>query len=101
LVVEGAIAQLTEPIEEHRTGQRVLRFSLVQADLRAAAQLDVLQSVERDTQLLWRGWPAIGCRETAERKKRAQHRSSKTGKHFILIIQLRRQTRLLRGRQHA
>ena len=52
LVLEAAVAQFTQPVEEHGAGQRILGLALVQTDLYPAAQLDVLQPVEREQSAL-------------------------------------------------
>ena len=52
LVLEAPVAQLAQPVEEHRPCQRVLGLALVQPDLHAAAQLDALQPVEREQRAL-------------------------------------------------
>jgi len=48
LVLETAVPDLAQTVEEDGAGQCVLGFSFVQADLDAAAQLDVLHPVERE-----------------------------------------------------
>ena len=42
LLLETAVADFTEAVEEYGTGQRVAGFALVQPGMHAAAQLDAL-----------------------------------------------------------
>ncbi len=46
LLLETAVANFTEAVEEHGTGQRVAGFTLVQPGMHAAAQFHALQPVE-------------------------------------------------------
>ena len=46
LLLETAVADFAQPVEEHGTGERVAGFALVQPGMDAAAQLDALQPVQ-------------------------------------------------------
>ena len=46
LLLEAAVPDFSEPVEEHRPGQRIARLALVQSDLHAPAQLHALQPVK-------------------------------------------------------
>jgi len=46
LLLEAPIPDLAEAVKEHRPGQGVARFTLVQSSMHAAAQFDALQPVE-------------------------------------------------------
>ena len=46
LLLETAVADFAQAVEEHGAGQRVARFALVQPGMHAAAQLDALQPVQ-------------------------------------------------------
>ena len=46
LILVTAIAELTEPVQEDGTSQRVLSLALIQTNLHAATQFDVLHPVE-------------------------------------------------------
>ena len=46
LLLETAVADFTQAVEEHGTGQCVAGFALVQPGMHTAAQLDALQPVE-------------------------------------------------------
>jgi hypothetical protein len=48
LVLEPAVAQFAELVEEQRAGERVARLSLVESGLGAPAQVDVAQPVEHE-----------------------------------------------------
>jgi len=43
LLLEAAIPDFAQPIEEHRPGQRIASFALVQPGVNAAALIDALQ----------------------------------------------------------
>ena len=47
LVLIGAVADFAEPVEEYSAAERILLLTLVEADAATAAQLGVLQSLER------------------------------------------------------
>src|SRR5687767_10094268 len=47
LILEAAVMEFAEPVEEHRTCEHVLGFSLIQTVMHAATQLNVLHPVER------------------------------------------------------
>ena len=46
LLLEAAVADFTQAVEEHGAGQRVARLAFVQPGMHAAAQLDALQPVQ-------------------------------------------------------
>ena len=46
LLLEAAVADFPQAVEEHGAGQRVARFALVQPGMHAAAQLDALQPIQ-------------------------------------------------------
>ena len=46
LLLETAVADFAQAVEEHRAGQRVARLALVQSGMHTAAQLDALQPVQ-------------------------------------------------------
>ena len=48
LLLEAAVADFAQAIEEHGAGQGVAGFSLVQSGMHAAAQLDALQPVQNE-----------------------------------------------------
>ena len=52
LVLEAAVAEFPEPVQKHGAGQRVPGLALVQTDLHAAAQFDVLHPVQREPRAL-------------------------------------------------
>ena len=46
LLLETAVADFPQAVEEHGAGQRVARLAFVQPGMHAAAQLDALQPVQ-------------------------------------------------------
>ncbi len=52
LLLETAVADFTQAVEEHGAGQRVAGFALVQPGMHAAAQLDALQPVQDEQRAL-------------------------------------------------
>ena len=46
LLLEAAVADFPQAVEEHGAGQRVARLAFVQPGMHAAAQLDALQPVQ-------------------------------------------------------
>jgi hypothetical protein len=48
LVFKAAVADFTQPVEEHRPRQGIFGLSLVQPNLHAAAQLNILQLVQSE-----------------------------------------------------
>lgn len=46
LLLEAAVADFAQTVEEYGAGQRVARFALVQSSVDAAAQLHALQPVQ-------------------------------------------------------
>ena len=52
LLLETAVADFAQAVEEHGTGQRVARLALVQPGMHAAAQLDALQPVQDEQRAL-------------------------------------------------
>jgi hypothetical protein len=43
LLLEAAVADLAKTVEEHRSGKRISRFTLVQAGVNSSTQLNDLQ----------------------------------------------------------
>ena len=54
LVLEGAVAQLAQAVEEYRAGKRIARLALVQPGIGAPAQLTAAEPVERKKASLMR-----------------------------------------------
>ena len=52
LLLETAVADFAQAVEEHGAGQRVARLALVQPGMHAAAQLDALQPVQDEQRAL-------------------------------------------------
>ena len=52
LLLETAVADFAQPVEEHRPGQRVARFALVQPGMHATTQFDALQPVQDEQRAL-------------------------------------------------
>ena len=52
LLLKAAVTDFAQPVEEHRPGQRVAGFALVQPGMDAAAQLDALQPVQDEQRAL-------------------------------------------------
>ena len=52
LLLETAVADFAQAVEEHRAGQRVARLALVQSGMHTAAQLDALQPVQDEQRAL-------------------------------------------------
>lgn len=83
LLLETAVADFAQTVEEYGAGQRVARFALVQPGMYAAAQLDVLQPVQNEqraldaAQLAQRHGQAILARIAAElsQHQRGRHRA--------------------------
>ncbi len=72
LLLETAVADFAQPVEEHDAGQRIARFALVQPGMHAAAQFDALQPVQDEqraldaAQLAQRHGQAVLARVAAE-----------------------------------
>ena len=52
LLLEAAVPDFSQSIEEHRPGQRIARLALVQSDLNAPAQLHALQPIQDEQRAL-------------------------------------------------
>jgi len=52
LLLETAVADFTQSVEEHSAGQRVARLALVQPGMHPAAQVDALQPVQDEQRAL-------------------------------------------------
>ena len=52
LLLEAAVADFPQAVEEHGAGQRVARLAFVQPGMHAAAQLDALQPVQNEQRAL-------------------------------------------------
>ena len=52
LLLEAAVADFAQAVEEHRPGERVARLALVQPSVHAATQLDALQPVPDEQRTL-------------------------------------------------
>src|SRR5271154_3502333 len=48
LLLEAAVADPPQPVEEHRSRERVARFALVQPGVDTAAQFDTLQPIQHE-----------------------------------------------------
>ena len=48
LILIGAVADFTEPVEEHRSAKRILLLTLVEPDVAATTQLGILQPLQRE-----------------------------------------------------
>ena len=85
LLLEAAVADFAQPVEEHCPGQRVARFALVQPGMHAAAQFHALQPVEDEQRALDAAQLAQGHGQTVLTRVTAELPEHQRGRHRALL----------------